>query len=429
MELSCSEVPFGRMEAVSELSPVSELSSCMRGLLCQDSLSESGVSPSRQLAVTPELNSPERNQRDQRGQLPETPTVSRRRAQSKLSPPQRPSLKLRWRRAGSLRGDVEGDEDDEDEKENTQRRKRVRVKLFSSSSPGAEEDEAVSRNKRQYHGSPGESSSHRSEVERPDPASVALFQRLRSRRKSAQSHIPDAALTDQRLIGDFSKQHVLPVDCVDHQDLRCVSAQTVAALIRGQFSSVVEDFLIIDCRYPYEYEGGHIKGAVNLYTEAQIHQAFLHSFTIFQTSPEAPRDPCSPGGAFPLGVQGLGSGGGTWTSAAVGEVKDGGSSPRKLIVFHCEFSSERGPRLCQYLRELDRVVNAQAYPLLLYPELYLLQGGYKHFYTCCPELCEPCAYVPMRHRDFREQLQRFSRNKRSHHRRRPIRAQQRTARF
>ncbi|XP_036413333.1 cell division cycle 25 homolog d [Colossoma macropomum] len=412
------------MEAVSELSPVSELSSCMRGLLCQDS----SVSPSRRLAVTPELNSPERNQRDQRGQLPETPTVSRRRAQSKLSPPQRPSLKLRWRRTGRLRGEVEDDEDDKEEKENTQRRKRVRVKLFSSSSPDAEEDEAVSRNKRQYHGSPGESSSHQSEVERPDPASVALFQRLRSRRKSAQSHIPDSALTDQRLIGDFSKQHVLPVDCVDHQDLHCVSAQTVAALIRGQFSSVVEDFLIIDCRYPYEYQGGHIKGAVNLYTEAQIRQAFHHSFSSFQTSPEAQVDACSPGGASLAGVQGLGSGGGAWTSAAV-EVKDGGSSPRKLIVFHCEFSSERGPRLCQYLRELDRVVNAQAYPLLLYPELYLLQGGFKCFYTCCPELCEPCAYVPMRHRDFREQLHRFSRNRRLHHRRRPIRAQQRTARF
>ncbi len=33
----------------------------------------------------------------------------------------------------------------------------------------------------------------------------------------------------------------------------------VASLIRGQFGPAVEDFLIVDCRYPYEYQGGHIK--------------------------------------------------------------------------------------------------------------------------------------------------------------------------
>ncbi|XP_072513430.1 cell division cycle 25 homolog d [Salminus brasiliensis] len=413
------------MEAVSELSPVSELSSCMQSLLCQDS----SLSPRRRLTLTPEPKSPERNQGDQRGQLPETPTVSRRRAPSRASPPQRPSLKLRWRRARCLRGETGDDEDDEDgkEKENHQTRKRVRVKLFSKSSPESEE-EAGSRNKRTHHSSPEEGAVHLSETEPPDPASVALFQRLRSRRKSAHRHIPTSAITDQRLIGDFSKRHVLPVEHVGHQELHCVSAQTVSGLIRGQFSSVVEDFLIIDCRYPYEYQGGHIKGAVNLYTEAQIRQAFLQSFTAFQTSPEAQRDPPNPGGASAVGMQGMSSGG-TQAPAAAGEVKDGGSSPRKLIVFHCEFSSERGPRLCQYLRELDRAVNAQAYPLLLYPELYLLQGGYKHFYKHSPELCEPCSYVPMRHRDFREQLHRFSRKRRSHHRRRPVRSQQRAARF
>lgn len=27
----------------------------------------------------------------------------------------------------------------------------------------------------------------------------------------------------------------------------------------GKFSNIVERFVIVDCRYPYEYEGGHIK--------------------------------------------------------------------------------------------------------------------------------------------------------------------------
>lgn len=33
----------------------------------------------------------------------------------------------------------------------------------------------------------------------------------------------------------------------------------MAALLVGKFSNIVERFVIVDCRYPYEYEGGHIK--------------------------------------------------------------------------------------------------------------------------------------------------------------------------
>lgn len=33
----------------------------------------------------------------------------------------------------------------------------------------------------------------------------------------------------------------------------------MAAVLTGQFSSLIESCVIVDCRYPYEYEGGHIK--------------------------------------------------------------------------------------------------------------------------------------------------------------------------
>lgn len=33
----------------------------------------------------------------------------------------------------------------------------------------------------------------------------------------------------------------------------------MVALLTGKFSNIVEKFVIVDCRYPYEYEGGHIK--------------------------------------------------------------------------------------------------------------------------------------------------------------------------
>lgn len=37
------------------------------------------------------------------------------------------------------------------------------------------------------------------------------------------------------------------------------SGPQMAALLAGKFSNIVERFVIVDCRYPYEYEGGHIK--------------------------------------------------------------------------------------------------------------------------------------------------------------------------
>ena len=55
-------------------------------------------------------------------------------------------------------------------------------------------------------------------------------------------------------------------------------------------------------------------------------------------------------------------------------------SKRVILIFHCEFSSERGPRLSRFLRSQDRQTNKDCYPHLHYPELYLLEGGYKLFF-------------------------------------------------
>lgn len=51
---------------------------------------------------------------------------------------------------------------------------------------------------------------------------------------------------------------------------------------------------------------------------------------------------------------------------------------RVVLIFHCEFSSERGPRMCRFIRKRDRAMNE--YPRLHYPELYILKGGYKEFF-------------------------------------------------
>ncbi|KAJ1126305.1 hypothetical protein NDU88_004713 [Pleurodeles waltl] len=174
----------------------------------------------------------------------------------------------------------------------------------------------------------------------------------------------DADCSHRQLIGDFSKVYALPIVTGRHQDLRYVTAETTAALLRGEFHSLVERCFIIDCRYPYEYSGGHIQGAVNIHRQEDVVDLFL-------------KEPLVPSVA----------------------------EKRIILLFHCEFSSERGPRMCRFLREEDRDRNE--YPSLFYPELYILKGGYKEFFSDYKELCDPQSYCPMHHQDFREEMLQF----------------------
>lgn len=50
------------------------------------------------------------------------------------------------------------------------------------------------------------------------------------------------------LIGDFSKPFILPLMEGRHQDLKTISADTLASLLNGDFSGQVESYEIIDCR-------------------------------------------------------------------------------------------------------------------------------------------------------------------------------------
>ncbi|XP_041879549.1 M-phase inducer phosphatase 2-like isoform X1 [Corvus kubaryi] len=81
------------------------------------------------------------------------------------------------------------------------------------------------------------------------------------------------------------------------------------------------------------------------------------------------------------------------------------ASKRVIVIFHCEFSVERGPKMCKFLRERDRCCHE--YPQLHYPELYVLKGGYREFFFQFPSHCEPRDYRPMRHAAFKEELREF----------------------
>ncbi|KAL3049507.1 hypothetical protein OYC64_008875 [Pagothenia borchgrevinki] len=189
----------------------------------------------------------------------------------------------------------------------------------------------------------------------------ALLQRSKSCCQTNIEKLLDGDDTSNDLIGDFTKPFVLPTVEGKHQDLKYITPDTMVSALSGQFNHLV---IVMDCRYPYEFEGGHIKEALNLHQEIQVEDYLL----------KTPIVPSCP-------------------------------DKRVVIIFHCEFSSERGPRMCRFVRERDRAANE--YPNLHYPELYILKGGYKDFFPHYQAQCEPQAYRPMHHEDFKEDLRKF----------------------
>jgi hypothetical protein len=137
-------------------------------------------------------------------------------------------------------------------------------------------------------------------------------------------------------------------------ELNCLCSDTVAKLVSGYFDDVYESIIIVDCRFEYEYQGGHIKGALNFPKEDDVDRYFIKDNTYHEYG------------------------------------------DKLCIVFHCEFSSHRGPKSYKRVRASDRRLNEPNYPDLYYPEMYLLEGGYKQFFKDYPELCDPHGYVEMK---------------------------------
>ncbi|NWH66856.1 MPIP1 phosphatase, partial [Geococcyx californianus] len=78
--------------------------------------------------------------------------------------------------------------------------------------------------------------------------------------QSSTAEIESILDSDQRdLIGDFSKGYLFHTVDGKHQDLKYIDSEMIVSVLTGKFASFIEECVIIDCRYPYEYEGGHIK--------------------------------------------------------------------------------------------------------------------------------------------------------------------------
>lgn len=148
-----------------------------------------------------------------------------------------------------------------------------------------------------------------------------------------------------------------------------ITGDTLISMLNKDYSSIYSKIFIVDCRFEYEYQGGHIIDSVNLSSQKELEQYFIHNRSENCYDEERPN----------------------------------------LVVFYCEFSSYRGPIMASHLRNCDRVLNYDDYPKLHYPDIFILEGGYKLFYDKYPERCNG-KYVEMSSEKHESVLLRFKRD-------------------
>lgn len=177
---------------------------------------------------------------------------------------------------------------------------------------------------------------------------------------------------NDKLIGDMSRTHTLPILSKSrHNDLASIEPKTLVDLLNGKYEHKIGEYIILDARYPYEFNGGHVSSAQSAFLKEQVmQQLFDHPLTSSDGKPV-------------------------------------------VIIFHCEFSIERGPKLMREFREMDRSLNKDNYPNLFYPEIYLLEGGYKRFFEESIQLCEPRSYMPMSDSHHKQDMKYFRKKSKS----------------
>jgi len=158
-------------------------------------------------------------------------------------------------------------------------------------------------------------------------------------------------------------------------DLRTITPQTLVNLMND---AQKRKFLVIDCRFPYEYKGGHIKGAVNITSPEELEDLLVNNRHLL----------CKED-TLELIKQDWAGTIAKYNMRPMFNMQDPLALTPPILIFHCEFSQKRGPRALRALRNLDRSLNSVKWPNLFYPEVYILENGYKNFHSKFPEHCDP----------------------------------------
>ena len=86
----------------------------------------------------------------------------------------------------------------------------------------------------------------------------------------------------------------------DEESLPRITKETMVDVLDGKYGQCYDRSIIIDCRFEYEYEGGHIEGAINVNDKERL------ATQLFESPPPE----------------------------------------NSVLIFHCEYSAHRAPIMC-----------------------------------------------------------------------------------
>jgi hypothetical protein len=108
----------------------------------------------------------------------------------------------------------------------------------------------------------------------------------------------------------------------EHGSLPRITHETMVNVLDGHYEQIYDQVLIVDCRFEYEYEGGHILGAENYNDKEQLSQR------LFKSCPSA----------------------------------------NTLVVLHCEYSNHRAPLMFVFI---SRCLNRSLLTPVLGPRIFV----------------------------------------------------------
>lgn len=106
-----------------------------------------------------------------------------------------------------------------------------------------------------------------------------------------------AAGLDSIMDVDDPPQSQLPHFNSDEESLPRITKDTMVEVLDGKYGQCYDRSIVVDCRFEYEYDGGHIEGAININDKEQLANQLF----------EAP------------------------------------TTNKTLLIFHCEYSAHRAP--------------------------------------------------------------------------------------
>lgn len=127
--------------------------------------------------------------------------------------------------------------------------------------------------------------------------SLSMFEHPEEVLKQQKANVSDAGALDSIMDIDDTPQLQLPHFVSDEESLPRITKHTMIEVLDGKYNQCYKNSIVVDCRFEYEYKGGHIEGAVNVNNKEEL------ANQLFEIFPQE----------------------------------------KTLLIFHCEYSAHRAP--------------------------------------------------------------------------------------